>query len=195
MREQLHWEDDVPEVRAAAAPWQHVRTIGEDVSATELLLPEGHRLRPVDLAAAGAAGHTTLAVRRAPHVIVIPTGDEVRPLGSDPAPGELVDTNSLMLAAQAREAGCTAESLAVLPDDPARIGAALREAAARADLVIVIAGSSAGRDDHTADGRRRRPGTLLVHGVAVRPGHPVVLGTRAAGPRCSAHRAIPSRPR
>ena len=97
MREQLHWEDDVPEVRAAAAPWQHVRTIGEDVSATELLLPEGHRLRPVDLAAAAAAGHTTLTVRRAPHVIVIPTGDEVRPLGSDPAPGELVDTNSLML--------------------------------------------------------------------------------------------------
>ena len=68
MREQLHWEDGVPEVRAAAAPWQHVRTIGEDVSATELLLPEGHRLRPVDLAAAAAAGHTTLTVRRAPHV-------------------------------------------------------------------------------------------------------------------------------
>ena len=57
---------------------------------------------------------------------MIPTGDEVRPLGSDPAPGELVDTNSLMLAAQAREAGCTVESLAVLPDDPARIGAASR---------------------------------------------------------------------
>ena len=176
MREQLHWEDDVPEVRAAAAPWQHVRTIGEDVSATELLLPEGHRLRPWDLAAAGAAGHTTLAVRRAPHVIVIPTGDEVRPLGSEPAPGELVDTNSLMLAAQARELGCTVESLPVLPDDPERIGDALREAAGRSDLVIVIAGSSAGRDDHTAD-VVAQAGTLLVHGVAVRPGHPVVLGT------------------
>ena len=53
MREHVHWEDGVPEVRAAAAPWQHVRTIGEDLAATELLLPEGHRLRPVDLAAAG----------------------------------------------------------------------------------------------------------------------------------------------
>jgi len=176
MREQLFWEDGVPEVAAAAAPWQHVRTIGEDLSATELLLPEGHRLRPVDLAAAAAAGHTTLTVRRAPHVIVIPTGDEIRPLGSDPAPGELVDTNSLMLAAQAREAGCSVESLAILPDDPARIGAALTEAASRADLVIVIAGSSAGRDDHTAD-VIARAGTLLVHGVAVKPGHPVVLGT------------------
>ena len=175
MREHVHWEGGVPEVRAAAAPWQHVRTIGEDVSATELLLPEGHRLRPVDLAAAAAAGHTTLAVRRAPHVVVIPTGDEVRPLGSDPRPGELVDTNSLMLGAQAREAGCTVESLDVLPDDPARIAAALRDAPARADLVIVIAGSSAGRDDYTAD-VVAEAGTLLVHGVAVKPGHPVVLG-------------------
>ena len=60
MREHVHWDGGVPEVRAAVAPWQHVRTIGEDVSATELLLPEGHRLRPVDLAAAAAAGHTTL---------------------------------------------------------------------------------------------------------------------------------------
>ena len=175
MREHVHWADGVPEVRAAAAPWQHVRTIGEDVSATELLLPEGHRLRPVDLAAAGAAGHTALAVRRAPHVVVIPTGDEVRPLGADPAPGELVDTNSLMLAAQAREAGCDVETLAIVPDDAARIAATLREAAARADLVIVIAGSSAGRDDYTAE-VVAATGTLLVHGVAVRPGHPVVLG-------------------
>jgi putative molybdopterin biosynthesis protein len=175
MREHVHWRDGVPEVQAAVAPWQHVRTIGEDVSATELLLPEGHRLRPVDLAAAAAAGHLRLAVRRAPHVVVIPTGDEVRPLGADPAPGELVDTNSLMLAAQAREAGCTVEALAVLPDDPERIGAALRDAAARADLVIVIAGSSAGRDDHTA-AVVADAGTLLVHGVAVKPGHPVVLG-------------------
>jgi putative molybdopterin biosynthesis protein len=176
MREHLHWEDGVPEVRAAAAPWQHVRTIGEDVSATELLLPEGHRLRAVDLAAAAATGHTRLAVRRAPHVVVIPTGDELRPLGAEPAPGELVDTNSLMLAAQAREAGSTAETLAIVPDDPERIGAALRDAARRADLVIVVAGSSAGRDDYTA-AVVAAAGTLLVHGVAVKPGHPVVLGT------------------
>jgi putative molybdopterin biosynthesis protein len=176
MREHVHWQDGVPEVQAAAAPWQHVRTIGEDLAATELLLPEGHRLRPVDLAAAAAAGHTALTVRRAPHVIVIPTGDEVLPLGSDPAAGELLDTNSLMLAAQAREAGCSVESLPVLPDDPGQIGDAVRDAAARADLVIVVAGSSAGRDDYTAD-VVANVGTLLVHGVAVKPGHPVVLGT------------------
>jgi putative molybdopterin biosynthesis protein len=181
MREHVHWQDGVPEVQAAVAPWQHVRTIGEDVSATELLLPEGHRLRPVDLAAAAAAGHTTLSVRRAPRVLVIPTGDEVRPLGSAAGPGELVDTNSLMLAAQAREAGCAVETLAILPDDPERIGAAVAEGAERSDLVIVIAGSSAGRDDHTA-AVVARAGTLLVHGVAVRPGHPVVLGAVGGTP-------------
>jgi len=182
MREGLHWTDGVPEVRAAVAPWQHVRTIGEDVSATELLLPEGHRLRPVDLAAAAAAGHTELSVRRPPRVHVIPTGDELRPLGgAEPAPGELVDTNSLMLAAQAREAGCEVETTAILPDDRARIVAAVREGAARSDLVIVIAGSSAGRDDHTA-AVVEEAGTLLVHGVAVKPGHPVVLGVVAGTP-------------
>ena len=176
MREHIHWESEVPAVRSAVAPWQHVRTIGEDVSATELLLPEGHRLRPVDLAAAAAAGHASLRVRRAARVHVIPTGDEVRPVGAEPGPGELVDTNSLMLVAQAREAGCEADAREIVPDDPERIADAVREGAAAADLVIVIAGSSAGRDDHTA-AVIDRAGTLLVHGVAVRPGHPVVLGT------------------
>ena len=108
-------------------------------------------------------------------MVVIPTGDEVRPLGADPAPGELVDTNGLMLVAQAREAGCTAAAVDVVPDDPERLTAGLRAAVAGADLVIVIAGSSAGRDDHTA-AVVRDAGELLVHGVAVRPGHPVVLG-------------------
>jgi putative molybdopterin biosynthesis protein len=175
MREHLHWDGGVPEVRAAAAPWQHVRTIGEDVSATELLLPEGHRLRAVDLAAAAAAGHLRVSVRRAPHVLVIPTGDEIVPLGSDPAPGQLLDTNGLMLVAQATEAGCAASAAGIVPDDPELIAEAVRAAASAADLVVVIAGSSRGPDDHTAD-VVEHTGRLLVHGVAVKPGHPVVLG-------------------
>jgi len=175
MREHVHWDDGVPEVRAAAAPWQHVRTIGEDVSATELLLPEGHRLRAVDLAAAAAAGHVRVSVRRAPRVIAIPTGDEIVPLGREPAPGQLLDTNGLMLVAQATEAGCTGSAVGIVPDDPDLLAEAVRAAASAADLVVVIAGSSRGRDDHTAD-VVERTGRLLVHGVAVKPGHPVVLG-------------------
>jgi putative molybdopterin biosynthesis protein len=181
MREHVHYVDGHAELRAAVAPYQHVRSIGEDISATELLLPAGHRLRAVDVAAAAAAGATRLAVRRAPVVAILPTGDEMRPAGSELAPGELLDTNSLMLAAQARAAGCEAITLPIEPDDEDRIAAAIRGAIGRCDLMVVIAGSSAGRDDYTAR-LVERLGTLAVHGVAVRPGHPVVLGAIEATP-------------
>ena len=182
MREDVHEaEAGAVELRAAAAPWHHVRSIGEDVSAGELLLPTGHRLRPVDVAAAGAAGATEAVVSRRPVVTVIPTGDEIRPLGTELGTGDLPDTNSLMLAAQAEEAGCEALRLPVVPDDPAQIVAALRDALPSSDLVILIAGSSAGRDDYTA-AVVAEVGTLAVHGVAVKPGHPVVLGAAAGTP-------------
>jgi len=176
MREHVHLDGEGrAELRAAVPPYQHVRTIGEDVSATELLLPEGHRLRPVDVAAAAAAGATDVVVRRRPVVAVLPTGDEIRPVGTEPAPGVILDTNSLMLAGQAEAAGCEAWRSEILPDDPPKLVEALQDAASRSDFVIVIAGSSAGRDDHTA-AIVAEAGTLAVHGVAVRPGHPVVLG-------------------
>jgi putative molybdopterin biosynthesis protein len=182
MREDVHEVDGGGvELRAAATPYQHVRSIGEDVSAAELLLPAGHRLRPVDVAAAGAAGATELVVRRPPVVAVIPTGDEIRTLGSELRPGDLPDTNSLMLAAQAEGVGCRAVRHGIVPDDSERIAAAVREAATEADLVIVIAGSSAGRDDYTA-AVVAEIGTLAVHGVAVKPGHPVVLGAAEGTP-------------
>jgi putative molybdopterin biosynthesis protein len=181
MREQVHYVDGQAELRAAVAPYQHVRSIGEDISATELLLPAGHRLRAVDVAAAAAAGVVEIAVRRAPVVAILPTGDEMRPAGSELAPGELLDTNSLMLAAQARAVGCEAVTLPIEPDDEDRIAAAIRGAVGACDLMIVIAGSSAGRDDYTAQ-LVERLGALAVHGVAVRPGHPVVLGAIDATP-------------
>jgi putative molybdopterin biosynthesis protein len=173
------------ELIAAAPPYQHVRSIGEDVSAGELLLLPGHRLRAVDIAAIAAAGLTEVLVRRRPLVAVLPTGDEIRPLGSELGSGEILDTNSLMLAGQAGEHGCEVLVLPIEPDDPARIAAAVLSVAQRADLVVIIAGSSAGRGDHTAS-VVAQVGTLAVHGVAVRPGHPVVLGTVGATPALGA---------
>ena len=175
MREHVHYAGGAAELRAAVPPYQHMRSIGEDVAVAELLLPEGHRLRAVDVAAAAAAGATELLVRRRPVVAVLPTGDEVRPVGTQTGPGEILDTNSLMLAAQAREAGCEAHTLPIEPDDPARLAKAVTAAVASCDLLIIVAGSSAGRDDYTAQ-IVDQLGTLAVHGVAVRPGHPVVLG-------------------
>jgi putative molybdopterin biosynthesis protein len=175
MREHVHYAGGSAELRAAVPPYQHVRSIGEDIAAAELLLPEGHRLRAVDVAAAAAAGATGLLVHRRPVVAVLPTGDEVRPVGTQTGPGEILDTNSLMLAAQAREAGCEAHALPIEPDDPDGLARAVTVAVASCDLLIIVAGSSAGRDDYTA-AVVARLGTLAVHGVAVRPGHPVVLG-------------------
>jgi molybdopterin molybdotransferase/putative molybdopterin biosynthesis protein len=176
MREHVHYDaDGRAELRAAVPPYQHVRSIGEDVAAGELLLPEGHRLRAADLAAMAAAGQTAASVRRKALVLILPTGDEVVPIGTEPGPGEILDTNSLMLAEQAREAGCDTRVLPVEPDDPDRIAAVVKAVADECDLLIVIAGSSAGRDDYTAR-VVASAGTLAVHGVAVRPGHPVVLG-------------------
>ncbi|MGI8505767.1 MAG: molybdopterin biosynthesis protein [Solirubrobacteraceae bacterium] len=175
MREHVHNAGGCAELRAAVAPYQHVRSIGEDISATELLLPAGQRLRPVDVAAAAASGATELIVRRPPVVALLPTGDEMRPVGSELDRGELLETNSLMLAGQAQELGCEVVTLPIEPDDPDRIASAIGDVVGRCDLLIVIAGSSAGRDDHTA-ALVDRLGTLAVHGVAVRPGHPAVLG-------------------
>lgn len=185
MREDVHHagsgDDARAELRAATAPWTHVRSIGEDVAATELLLPVGHRLRPYDLAAAAAAGATELSVRRPPRVTIIPTGDEIRPVGEPLTTGQIPETNSLMLAAQARLLGVEVEVAAIFADQPGLIAGAMHRAAADSDLVLVIAGSSAGRDDWTAHVVATE-GVLAVHGVAVKPGHPVVLGVVDATP-------------
>jgi putative molybdopterin biosynthesis protein len=154
---------------------RNVRTAGEDFAAGEVLVPAGRRLRPGDLAAVAAGGHATVAVARRPVVAIIPTGDEIRPVGTVPRFGDIIDTNSLMLAARCRQLGAVPLVSAVVPDDPDALAAALRHAAGQADLVLVIAGSSRGRGDHAA-AVIAQVGGVAVAGVAVRPGHPALLG-------------------
>jgi putative molybdopterin biosynthesis protein len=176
MREHVRMMNDgSAEIDTPVAPGRHVRPVGEDIQAGQPVLPAGHRIRPVDAAALAAAGHHTIRVRCRPVVAILPTGDEVRPFGAVLAPGEVLDTNSLMLAGMTEEAGGTALRLPIAPDQPDQIVAAVAQAAQRADVVLVIAGSSAGRGDHTATAVRRL-GQIAVHGVAMRPGHPVLLG-------------------
>jgi putative molybdopterin biosynthesis protein len=185
------------QVTGPVPPGLHVRGEGEDFPAGRLLIPAGHRLRPVDLAVAAAAGHAALKLARRPVVAIIPTGDEVRPAGSALRAGEVTDSNSLMLAARASESGASILVSDVRPDQPDVIAAAVTGAAVTADLVLVIAGSSAGRRDHTAD-VLSGIGGLAVRGVAVRPGHPVLLGHAAvsrerAGPDAGERRVGPDR--
>jgi putative molybdopterin biosynthesis protein len=167
--------DGSAQITGPAPRGLNVRAAGEDFPAGELLIPPGHRLRPVDLAAAATAGHATLTVARRPVAAIIPTGDEIRPVGSALGPGDITDSNSLLLASRASETGARTLVSDVQPDDPDAITGKIRRVALAADLVLVIAGSSAGRSDHTA-AVITRAGGLAVRGVAVRPGHPVLLG-------------------
>ena len=163
-------------IRAAAPPWQHVRAMGEDMVATELVLPANHRLRPVDLGALAGSGHATVTVYRRPRVAIIPTGSELVAVeGGAPEPGRIIEYNSLVLAAQIENWGGIPTRLPIVPDDLEAIRAAVTTAAAEHDLILLNAGSSAGSEDYTAPAIQAL-GRLLVHGVAVRPGHPVVLG-------------------
>ncbi|MDE0030265.1 MAG: molybdopterin biosynthesis protein [Deltaproteobacteria bacterium] len=165
----------------AATPWQNVRLVGEDVVATELLLPRNHRLRPYDLGAILAAGHTTVRVKARPRVAVIPTGDEITVPGDAARPGEIIDFNSTVLGGMVTESGGTPAVFAAVPDDPALLRQALAEALKDHHIVALIAGSSAGAHDFTAE-VVDDAGELLVHGIEVMPGKPAVLGVAGGKP-------------
>jgi putative molybdopterin biosynthesis protein len=153
----------------------NVRAAGEDVREGDTLLPAGRLLSAYDIALAAVAGHAELRVTRQPAVSILPTGGELRAPGTRLAPGEVADADGPMLQALARDLGATCERLPARADDAAEIGAAVMGAVATSDLVLVIAGSSRGRADHTASVLERH-GELVAHGVALRPAHPVALG-------------------
>ena len=173
--------DGTIEIIAAAAPWQHVRPMGEDIVASELVIPQGRRLEPRDLGALAAAGHAEVEVIEPPRVAVIPTGSELVPVGRRPQPGELIEFNGLMLGALAETWGAQALRSEIVRDDFDAIRSATEAALETADIVVINAGSSAGREDFSARVIADL-GRVFVHGVAVRPGHPVVLGVARGKP-------------
>ncbi|MCB9150552.1 MAG: molybdopterin biosynthesis protein [Caldilineaceae bacterium] len=170
------------EIMKASPPWQYVRPLGEDMVATELVLPANHQLRPQDLGAIVGCGHTEVTVYRRPRVAILPTGTELvtieqlQQLARPLQPGDILEYNSIMLGAQAEEAGCLVTRLPIVADAYAAIRDAVAAALESHDLVAINAGSSAGSEDYTA-AIVAELGELQVHGVAMRPGHPVILGT------------------
>ena len=162
-------------IRSSIAPWSHVRPLGEDIVATQLLLPAGHALRPVDLGAIAASGHRDLTVARKPRVAILPTGSELVPIGSKLKSGDILEYNSLVMAAQIISMGGEPNRYPITRDDLGLISDRVQEASQSHDLILLSAGSSAGAEDFAARAVEKM-GRLLVHGVAVRPGHPVILG-------------------
>ena len=177
---QLGWE-----MRAAAYPWRNVRKAGEDMVKGEIILPARHRVRPYDQAALLAAGILSIEVFKKPRVAIIPTGDEIVRPEDAPSPlpkGALLEVNGQMLASLAAECGAEAAILDPAPNVLDELKRALNGALAdRYDLVMLIAGSSAGSEDFTP-ALLEETGELLVHGITVMPGKPALLAVVAGRP-------------
>lgn len=167
--------DDTVTIIAPAKPWQHVRSVGEDIVATELVLPENHAIRAIDIGAMLAAGVTQVEVRRRPRVAIIPTGDELVAPGSKLRAGDIVEFNSRIIGGFVSEWGGEPVFCDIVRDEFEAITQAVQQAAAESDIVIVNAGSSAGSEDYTS-AVAGRLGEVTVHGVAVKPGKPTILG-------------------
>ncbi|HET6513658.1 MAG TPA: molybdopterin biosynthesis protein [Thermodesulfovibrionales bacterium] len=169
-----HYEEHV-EIIEPATPWQHVRTIGEDIVATELILPENHRIRPVDIGALLAGGYREIMARRRPKVAVIPTGDEIVEPGTELVRGNIIEYNSRVLGGLVTEWGGEPLRLPIVHDDLGELEAAIAAACDSSDVVVVNAGSSAGSEDFTAQAVSEL-GEIIIHGIGIRPGKPVILG-------------------
>ena len=182
MSEKLNQIDDgTIEIFSASFPWQNVRKVGEDFVATELLFTQNHKIRPFDLGALIGGGIFRLKVRRRPRVLIIPTGNELVNLTTlsdlpDLKKGEIIESNSSVLSGLIRECGAEPIIEDIVEDRKGKIKEALLKALdSGPDLVLVIAGSSAGEKDYTAQ-VIEDIGELLVHGVTIMPGKPTILG-------------------
>lgn len=166
-------------IRAPVYPWQHVRKVGEDIVATELLFPTGHQLRPPDIGGLLTGGCATVRVRKRPKVTIIPTGSELVALEDYPEsvpPGKTIESNATVLAGLAEQAGAEVAITPIVSDDFDIIKTHLEEViGGGSDLVIVNAGSSAGSADYTVR-IFEQLGDILVHGITIMPGKPTILG-------------------
>lgn len=168
-------DDNGVEIIEPAAPWQHIRPVGEDVVSGEMLFPQGHILRPVDLGALLAGGILSIPVVKKLVVSIIPTGSELVEPTLNVRPGDIVEFNGTVFSGFLEEWGAEPKYKGIVKDDPALLKAALLEGVEEADMVIINAGSSAGSEDYTYH-LIKELGQVFTHGVATRPGKPVVLG-------------------
>lgn len=162
-------------IHGAAAPWQHIRQIGEDVCAGEMILPGYTAVSPAAIGAMIAGGVLSVPVVRRPVIGIIPTGDEIVSPCADPEPGQILEFNGAIFSAMVREWGAEPRLYSIVPDKFDLIEAALGKAAEECDMVLLNAGSSAGREDYSAAAIGAL-GQVFCHGLAMKPGKPAILG-------------------
>lgn len=174
-------EDESVTIYTAAAPWQHIRQIGEDICAGEMILASYMEVTPAAIGAMIAGGVLEIEVIKKPVIGIIPTGDEIVAPCADPKPGDILEFNSSIFSAMVQEWGAEAKTYPIVPDRFDAIREMVARAADECDIVLLNAGSSAGREDYSVSVIREL-GDVVYHGIAIKPGKPAILGLRGAVP-------------
>ncbi len=169
-------KDNQVRIYSSAAPWQHVRTIGESVLRGELLITSGQQLKEYHIGALLEAGIKEIEVYKPPRLGLLATGDEIIPPEQEPGFGEIVDFNSAMISSWCSQNNIEVDFAGIIPDDRERISAEISDLIETADFIIIIAGSSAGKKDFIP-GIVAEMGEVILHGVDIAPGKPVLLGS------------------
>ena len=160
-----------------------IRRAGDDARPGDLLLPAGTRLGPAQIGVLAAAGHGAIVARRRPRVAVISTGNELADPGTPLVPGLIWDSNSYMLAAAARDAGCEVTRQSVVRDDPAAVLAAIELAAATVDMLVTSGGVSMGGEHDAVKAGLSILGSVGFRKIAMQPGMPQGFGLLGSPPR------------
>jgi len=166
-------------IRGKAEHGNAIRLAGGDAKAGEVLVSSGTLLRPMHIAVIAATGRGTVQVRPRPRVAVLSTGSELAEPGTPVVPGRIWDSNSFMIAAAAREAGCVARRQAIVPDNPEEVLPAIEDQLVRSDLIITTGGVSMGGEYDVVKAALRQLGTIAFRKVAMQPGMPQGFGTIA----------------
>lgn len=168
-------DKDTVEIIKAASPWQHIRPIGEDIVANEMIIPIKHQIRPVDIGALLSGGITEFSVYKKPTVGIIPTGTEIVEPGTEMKVGSIIESNSRIFEGLTIEYGATPVRYKPVADKYEELKNKILESVSNNDITIINAGSSAGTEDYTAK-IIRELGEVIVHGIASKPGKPTILG-------------------
>ena len=164
-------------IREEIPPWQHIRPVGEDIADTEMIVSSNHCIRPQDIGALAAYGIVEVPVF-ALRATLIPTGDELVAFGSGtlPAPGQIIESNMLMAQAYLEGKHIEVKRTPIVPDEPEEIRRAVQNAVQDSDIVLLSAGTSKGTKDYSSR-LLEDLGSVLVHGISMKPGKPVIIGS------------------
>ncbi len=168
-------------IMVQASPWQHVRPIGEDLVAGEMILPQNHQIRPMDIGAVLSSGITEVEVFEKVKVGILPTGNEITDSYEHLESGKTFDTNSWTFKAIVESWGCEACRVAPVEDDYEKLKSTITQLIAKNHILIINAGSSAGSKDYTVH-LIEELGEVFQHGIAIKPGKPTILGQISGKP-------------